>query len=727
MKKSKMQWMSLGLCIAISMNGCAANFFGTATAGDKTDNSELMTIAQIVEDDVTPSEMGEHTVRKLSSTADGDAFLTTTDKQAMPHAYKYVNGEWQEANNNAIISWIQDNQIYNRKYYYDATGSWWAVSWDGDSITQILPNGQARDVILPEGTWANKFISIRGFADRGDGLVCFAANQTEEKDGPDPGGVWFLVDCDTGEVTQSFSEDYGFDYQPVFYGENLVIYDYAGTVLKEYNPETGQLVQEISIERPDSLPTAATMTVDGIYHYFVNNVGLYRRPLNGDFTQTVTDDILLNCMASRFEAMGLYEEADGTYLIAGNLNGKMKLYHISIEETNVPAKASTLTIWALDDSPMLQIAAQRYQSLYPDIDLNVVIGRSEEKSSLSDEDILRQLNTDLLSGEGPDCLVLDGLPVESYIRQGMLQDLTGIEEESEYYQNILNSFQSDTGLYVLPAFFTAPVFASTKTDMTPTSLEELTQLFEKGDCTAGSWKEVFEAIYPAVANSIYLSDNTLDTEALTDFIEQTNRMIQSRNITQEKVAMGSGTGNLTVISEIPTSRFSMQNGDTNAAIFNMSGISQAVALLTQCEGVKLSPLLSGTAEGKFLLGIRAETENLEAAQKFIRMMLEDEQIQQSNMYGGMAVHKDYEQQALQQIIQNNYTEEERSGFVCNPLEYSWSELAEQYTGLVNPSANGTLRDVIYKQAVQVYGGQISVEQAVNQIIEQVRLYLQEQA
>mgnify|MGYP002243277550 CR=1 FL=1 len=38
-------------------------------------------------------------------------------------------------------------------------------------------------------------------------------------------------------------------------------------------------------------------------------------------------------------------------------------------------------------------------------------------------DTIRALNTELLGGNGADLLVLDGLPAESYIEKGILEDM----------------------------------------------------------------------------------------------------------------------------------------------------------------------------------------------------------------------------------------------------------------------------------------------------------------
>ena len=55
------------------------------------------------------------------------------------------------------------------------------------------------------------------------------------------------------------------------------------------------------------------------------------------------------------------------------------------------------------------------------VDITVAL---PEGTAVTRDDAIRTLNTELLSGNGPDVLVLDGLPVENYIGQGMLLDLS---------------------------------------------------------------------------------------------------------------------------------------------------------------------------------------------------------------------------------------------------------------------------------------------------------------
>lgn len=325
MKMYGIKWQALAVCTAFLLSGCANGLAAAGTGTAAPDSG--VELACMTEEDVTPAELAEHTVRQLTD-AGGGLILVTTDSRNQPHAYRQEAQTWQEQDNTEALNWMQDNEGHFRQYWYDATGSWWAVQ--ADSIVQILPDGQTREVALPEDGASEPYVTVTGFADRGDGLVCFAARQTKEKNGPDPGGVWYLVDGGSGTVTRTFSFVEWVDEHPFFYDGNLVLYDGNATTLKQFDAEVGTLLRETVIERPAQLPDAAAMAADGTYEYFVDQSGLYRRPQEADFTQTITDDADLVCLSADFEAVGIRAGEDGTWLVAGNLNGKAKLYQLSV-------------------------------------------------------------------------------------------------------------------------------------------------------------------------------------------------------------------------------------------------------------------------------------------------------------------------------------------------------------------------------------------------------------
>ena len=101
----------------------------------------------------------------------------------------------------------------------------------------------------------------------------------------------------------------------------------------------------------------------------------------------------------------------------------------------------------------------------PDVYVKQEIGLSGDYG-MTKEDAIRNLNTRLLAGEGPDILLLDELPLDSYIEKSILADLSEMTEEMEknggYFSNILKAYQNENGLYAVPVRFRIPVLIGEK-------------------------------------------------------------------------------------------------------------------------------------------------------------------------------------------------------------------------------------------------------------------------
>ena len=55
------------------------------------------------------------------------------------------------------------------------------------------------------------------------------------------------------------------------------------------------------------------------------------------------------------------------------------------------------------------------------------------------------LNTEIMSGEGPDVLLMDNLDAENYIERGMLEDISGIMEKAGILENIQKAYEEEDG------------------------------------------------------------------------------------------------------------------------------------------------------------------------------------------------------------------------------------------------------------------------------------------
>ena len=104
-------------------------------------------------------------------------------------------------------------------------------------------------------------------------------------------------------------------------------------------------------------------------------------------------------------------------------NDKCLYYHYDKNASTVPTKQ--ITVYALEDSHVLQQTISYFQKKNPDVYVKKLIGLSGNNSVTAD-DAIKALNTDIMAGKGPDVLVTDGLPVERYIEKGILTDASKI-------------------------------------------------------------------------------------------------------------------------------------------------------------------------------------------------------------------------------------------------------------------------------------------------------------
>lgn len=88
-----------------------------------------------------------------------------------------------------------------------------------------------------------------------------------------------------------------------------------------------------------------------------------------------------------------------------------------------------LTIYMLNDNQNVRDAIACYAAAAPDVEINIEVGVPDYDTPVSDA--LKKLNTRLLSGNGPDIILMDDIQSESYMQSGQLLELTDIVEEAE--------------------------------------------------------------------------------------------------------------------------------------------------------------------------------------------------------------------------------------------------------------------------------------------------------
>lgn len=102
-------------------------------------------------------------------------------------------------------------------------------------------------------------------------------------------------------------------------------------------------------------------------------------------------------------------------------------------------------------SSILSMAIRDFASMYPEYQVEYV-----DYDALHGEQAEQRLLMDMLYGECPDLLFVNGLPFEQYARQGLLEDLYAYLDADEVLsredltQNLLCALETDGALYCLP-------------------------------------------------------------------------------------------------------------------------------------------------------------------------------------------------------------------------------------------------------------------------------------
>lgn len=185
------------------------------------------------------------------------------------------------------------------------------------------------------------------------------------------------------------------------------------------------------------------------------------------------------------------------------------------------------SIYMLRECPTIRQAALEYQEKHPEVKINCEVGMSSSNSAGVSE-VIRALNAQLLAGEGPDLLVLDGLPTESYIQKGLLRDISSCVQasiqENESLANIIDIYKADNKNYVVPMRFTIPTLWGDKEVISSNkTLDDLVDYMKQNkQKTIISYKtpeELINEFYTTCSTNWFNSEGELQEGNLKAFLE----------------------------------------------------------------------------------------------------------------------------------------------------------------------------------------------------------------
>lgn len=303
---------------------------------------------------------------------------------------------------------------------------------------------------------------------------------------------------------------------------------------------------------------------------------------------------------------------------------------------------------------LLRQAGALFEERHPGATVNVTVG-IPANGGLAAEDAIRTLNAELAAGEGPDILVLDGLPLERLAAQDRLQDVTALKDGLDNGTYFANIVQAAGGSHAVPVSFSVPIVAGSTTLISQAkTASDLAALiaedsaFADALATGTGVQELLPASYP-----LLIEGETLNQEALVSFLSSAKAVLLAASERWHALNPESNIDTVELalqnLSRPATAGFSrcdlfLEEGTALTLGSLSSAVDYAYLLLEEEQAPQLcahKPLTEGTAPvftPHTLLGINAATAQPGLAEEFVAFMLSDE-VQENLLGAGIPVNK----------------------------------------------------------------------------------------
>lgn len=373
---------------------------------------------------------------------------------------------------------------------------------------------------------------------------------TTFKCGPN-GDVFFTAGSNNELVVQfdgeTFEEKYvyeGSDYIDnfVFVGDSLITTSYDAII--EYDITTGKekgnlkaLEKEVLGESSNYYPTFINSgSKDTLYYY--TTLGLYAYDMKSEKSNMIIDSGISTFGDSESQLMGLIEKGEKNFLAIFSdwENGGISVINYTYNPDIPSVPENQLVVYSLLENNAIRQAISSYAKEHPDTYVKYEIGLNYG-DGVTQSDALKTLNTEIMAGNGPDVVILDGLTAESYIEKGLLEDMSDIinplVEDGTIFKNIADAYTNDGKIYQIPTSFKYPILLGNKEDVDSVSdLNSLVELTKK--LSTQTDKRIFDnyfnakslvySLYYLYGNDWLNDDNTINEEALNNFFTKANEM-----------------------------------------------------------------------------------------------------------------------------------------------------------------------------------------------------------
>lgn len=322
--------------------------------------------------------------------------------------------------------------------------------------------------------------------------------------------------------------------------DEIILYDLE----KEMPVEDDSLLQDFITENLGSAGAKAEWGYDVIATpgegddivYLAFRGGLYRHVIGGTVMEQIIDGGVTAFGDPSAELFAMEMLPDNAFIV---LYTGRRIYKYTYDPNVPTVPERQLDVYSLTENDSLRQAVSLFQKEHQDVYVRYEIGMPGS-DSITKEDAIRNLNTKILAGEGPDIMLLDGLPQASYKDKGVLADVSGIVDgmtgEEALFPNIVDACREDGKIVALPIRVQVPMAAGRaeyveKIEDLESLADAVEQIREEnpegpvlGLSSAG---ELLRVLSLSSSGAWTDGAGAVDEEALTEFLTAAKRIWQA--------------------------------------------------------------------------------------------------------------------------------------------------------------------------------------------------------
>ena len=571
--------------------------------------------------------------------------------------------------------------------------------------------------------------------------------------------------------------------------DGLMEYDLQGKCIKQYSEKMDVLTDKLravqeKINAEQLQKDIVWCDADGMVYLLLKD-GIYRYYLeNGVVEQLISDDRNLFAVGEVegflvTEKKEIYiagrENTDGDVLFAGFFYQEKIPYFTMKQDGTISysnttdakqKKDGSLKVYSLENSDYIDQAIKRFAQQFPDVDIVYEVGMDKE-NGLTTQDAVNAFHTQMLSGDGPDIIFMDGLNPDTYVQNGELLDLNEIVEQAgeDCFDAVVNAFEQEGAVYALPTRFAIPmIFASKEqVEQLKNPKELCAHLKTSGsginDLFVYDGQALYDTLFPLYAKDI-LAGQKIEEEKMQQFVQEAKDIYEACNAHNNEV-------DVTVQKEAPRQFDSFDGLNVIPGINNYTGrpidvwpdltVGQlrsqvgVMHLYTARDYMQLSGknyvfnTMSDVYLPKMIVSINKECKNKKMAKEFVQYLLSEDVINCENDNYIAQSFGDYEQVGISvnkkvreadadkyRNVQSTIASNSDNGMgskitLHSDVTENEAEALEKCYSNAKACVylDRIAEDIIVKYLDEVVSGNCTVEEAAGKICDELGMYMEE--